>query len=136
MVEVNFGFLCLNPRQDEHGHYTVEGIGLRGGPSRKVPAHHPGLAGIIELKFTAAETGLKKLGFHIMDLDGNAVVEFEDVELMVEPPIRGESYSFYPVEFPLSEVQFPEFGEYTMIFRVDGVDKHRMSYRLRQKEGD
>ena len=132
MVEVNFGFLCTNLRVSESGAYSAEGIGIQGGPSRKVPAHHPGLAAAIEMKFTAAEAGPKTLGFHITDLDGEDVVEFEDAFIEIEPPLPGDFYNVHRVHFDLSHVDFPKFGEYTMIFRVDGVDVHQMSYRLRQ----
>lgn len=132
MVEVNFGFLCTNLSQTDNGGFVAEGIGLRGASSQNVPSRHPGLASVIQMKFTAAESGPKTLAFHVIDLDGNDIVEFEDVIIDAGPPLPGDFYSFDGVQFDLSHVRFPQFGEYTMIFRVDGVDVHRMSYRLRQ----
>ena len=85
------------------------------------------------MKFTSGEITPKSLGFEILDLDGNNVIEFENVTFRPSPPLPGEFYSFQGVDFDLDQVVFPRFGEYTMIFRVDGVDMHRMLFRVRGK---
>ena len=82
------------------------------------------------MKFTAAEIGPKKLGFHLLDLDGNDVIEFEERIWEPAPPPPGEFYSFDGVEFDLDHVPFPKFGEYTMVLQLDGVDIHEMLFRV------
>ena len=133
MVDVNFGFLCTNLIEGDHGDYAAHGIGLRGTTHTTIPARNPDLACVVQMKFTSAKAGPKTLGFHIMDLDGMDIVEFEDASIEAGPPLPGDFYSFDSVTFDLGRVPFPRFGEYTMIFRVDGIDVHRMSYRISQR---
>jgi len=132
MVELDFGFICANIKYQENGMYSAEDIGLRGVVSSSVPVRRPGLVVVIRMKTTAADVGPKRLGFTIIDLDGNDVIEFGDQEWTPEPPPPGEFYRYDGVDFNLNDVSFPEFGEYTMIFRVDGVDLHRMIFNVRE----
>ena len=130
MVEVNFGFLCTNLKKKQNGGFSAEDIGIRGIVSRAIPTRRRTLTAFIQMKFTASEIGPKKLGLHILDLDGNDVIEFKDVPWEPAPPPPGEFYSFDSVEFEIGHVAFPRFGEYTIIFQVDGVDLHRMLFRV------
>ena len=130
MVVVNFGFLCTNKTQQPEGGFSADHIGIRGMVSPTVPCRHPSLTAHVEMKFVAAEIAPKILSLHILDLDGNDVIEFEDVSWTPAPPLPGEFYSLDGVEFPLGQVEFPKFGEYTIVFGLDGVDMEEWLFRV------
>ena len=129
MVKVDFAFICKNLTHHE-GNINAEAIGLQGLSSRGVPTQHPGLWAIISMKFTAAEVRPMRIGIHVLDLDGNEAGPSGERPFDPPPPLPGSFYRYQRIEVNMGNTIFPRFGEYNVVWRLDGVDLHSMLLRV------
>lgn len=117
-MEVNFAFLCDYADQSG-GKISAIGVGFDTIYAAKVPATHPLFYSIISIRFSSTETGLKRVGMHLIDEDGKDIVPPLDTTINVASPPSGFLYRNQQIALAMYRVNFPHHGDYTVSWLVD-----------------
>ena len=128
-MEVSFTFLC-DYADNSGGKLTAVGIGFDTIYATSMPATHRTLFAVICLQFSSVETGTKQIGLRVVDADGHNVIPAIDQELIVQPPANGFTYRNQRIVFGLGDIRFNAFGDYAIVFLVNGQEVSRTPVRL------
>lgn len=123
-MDVDFAFICdyaeVGPK------INALGIGFDTIHAPQVPAIHPLLYVVIQLKATVGETGQKNLEVNLIDEDGKEIVPPIRQSFSVPKPASGiESIGRLALAF--RNVQFPQYGAYSIHVAIDGHEIKRLS---------
>ena len=127
-MEVNYGFLC-DYADNSGGKLTAVGIGFDTIYARTTPATHRQFFAVISLQFSSVEVGPKDVGLRVVDADGTVIVQLDNT-VQVQPPPPGYLYRTQRVAMGLGNVKFESYGDYSVIWLLQGNEIHRASLKI------
>jgi len=128
-LEVTFTFLC-DYADNSGGKLTAVGIGIDTIYAASVPVTHRSFYAVIALRFTSVETGTKQIALRLVDADGHDIVSGIDQALNVPDPTPGYTYRTQRIVIGLGNVRFEKFGDYAVVFLVNGQEASRTPLKL------
>ncbi|MBQ10164.1 MAG: hypothetical protein CMJ45_01275 [Planctomyces sp.] len=130
-MRVNFGFLCDHFAHKD-GKPTAVGIGLDAFFASGTPVRHPGFDAVISLRFSQEEAGGKSVGLGVTDREGVLIApaRYEDIHI---EPVPGQLYQNKTVKISISDTEFPSFGDYLVIWLLDGLEVHNLPLKVMQE---
>ena len=128
-MEVTFTFLC-DYADNSGGKLTAVGIGIDTVYAASVPVTHRSFYAVIALRFTSVEVGTKQIALRLVDADGHDIVPGIDQALNVPDPMPGYTYRTQRIVVGLGNVRFEKFGDYAVVFLVNGQEASRTPLKL------
>lgn len=128
-MEVTFAFLC-DYADNAGGKLTAVGIGFDTIYATAVPATHRSFYAVISLRFSSVEVGTNGIGVRLVDADGHDIAPAIDQQMNVAPPPAGYTYRTLRVVFGLGGVRFENFGDYALVWLVNGQEASRVSLKV------
>ena len=128
-MEVTFTFLC-DYADNSGGKLTAVGIGIDTIYAASVPVTHRSFYAVIALRFTSVEAGTKQIALRLVDADGHDIVPGIDQALNVPDPMPGYTYRTQRIVIGLGNVRFEKFGDYAVVFLVNGQEASRTPLKL------
>lgn len=128
-MEVTFTFLC-DYADNSGGKLTAVGIGIDTVYAASVPVTHRSFYAVIALRFTSVEVGTKQIALRLVDADGHDIVPGIDQALNVPDPMPGYTYRTQRIVIGLGNVRFEKFGDYAVVFLVNGQEASRTPLKL------
>jgi hypothetical protein len=126
-MDVDFAFIC--DYAEVTNKVNALGIGFDTIFAPKVPATHPLLFIVVQLKTSLAETGEKRLEAHLVDEDGKEIIAPLIGKFSVPKPAAGlESIGRIAVAF--QNIVFPRYGLYSFLISIDGHEIKRIPLRV------
>ena len=127
-MNVNFGFLCDN-LVNVNNKITAEGIGFDTIMASSTPARHAQFFAVISMQFSTDELDPKHIGLRIVDADGAEITTL-DRQFDLIPPGPGYTYRTHRVEVKIENTIFPSFGDYAVIWLLEGSEIHRSTLKV------
>ncbi len=128
-MDVDFAFLCdyaeVGPK------INALGIGFDTIFAPHVPARHPLLYVVVQLRSTVGEAGDKALEVNIIDEDGAEVIPPIKSTVSVPRPSAGIT-SLSRLALAFQNVQFPRYGSYSIHVAIDGREMNSLSLTVSQ----
>ncbi len=130
-MRVNFGFLCDHFAHKD-GKPTAVGISLDAFFASGTPVRHPGFDAVISMRFSQEEAGGKSVGLGVTDGEGVLIspARYEDIHI---EPVPGQLFQNKTVKITISETEFPSFGDYLVIWLLDGLEVHSLPIKVMQE---
>jgi hypothetical protein len=123
-VNVEFAFLC-DSAQESGGKVHALGIGFDSILAQSVPATHPMLTVVAQLRYSVAEAGAKALAIRAVDADGQNIVSPIDRQIeFPEPPRRPTNTARLIIA--LTGVRFTSYGDYSVHVAINGSEVARL----------
>ena len=128
-LNTNFGFLC-DYADNSGGKLNAIGIGFDTIYARTEPISHHQLFAVLSINFSSAEVGTKRVGLHIIDADGKDISPPMDQPINVPAPQPGYLFRTQRIVLGLRSLNFPAFGDYSVIWLIDGTEVHHMTVKV------
>lgn len=126
-MDVDFAFIC--DYADVTNKINALGIGFDTIVAPKVPATHPLLFIVLQLKTSLAEIGEKKMEAHLVDQDGKEIIPPLSGKFNVPRPSSGLE-SIGRIAVALQNIVFPLYGSYSFLISIDGHEIKRIPLRV------
>lgn len=127
-MDVDFAFLCdyaeVGPK------INALGIGFDTIIAPQVPATHPLLHVVVQLRLSVGEAGQKNLEVNLIDEDGKEVVPPTKQSFNVPKPVAGAE-SIGRLALAFQNIKFPQYGSYSIHVAIDGHEVKRLSIKVR-----
>jgi hypothetical protein len=123
-VNVEFAFLC-DSAQEGAGKIHALGIGVDTIFAQGVPATHPVLTVVAQLRYSVAEGGTKALAIRAVDADGHNIVPPIDRDLDFPEPSGGPTSSARLI-IALNSIRFDSYGDYSVHVAINGSEIARL----------
>jgi hypothetical protein len=131
-VNVEFAFLC-DSAQESGGKIHALGIGFDSILAQSVPAIHPMLTVVAQLRYSIAEAGMKALAIRAVDADGQNIVNPIDRQIAFpEPPRRPTNTARLIIA--LTSVRFASYGDYSVHVAINGSEVARLPLTVVQPQ--
>jgi hypothetical protein len=128
-MEVDFAFIC--DFAEASGKLNALGIGFDTIYAQKMPVRHSHFSLVLQLRASILETGQKKIQVNLINEDGQDVIS--PVQGQFNIPI-GEgglpSIGRFVMEF--GNVEFKEYGNYSVRVGIEGMEMASISFRVSQ----
>lgn len=119
-MNVEFAFLC-DSAQEGGGKIHALGIGVDTILAMGLPATHPMLTVVAQLRYSVAEAGTKALAIRAVDADGGNIVTPIDRQLEFPVPPAGPTNSARLI-IALNSVRFERYGDYAVHIAIGGTE--------------
>lgn len=119
-MHLDFAFLC-DSAQESGGKVHALGIGLDTVHTPQVPATHPLLTVVIQLRYSVAEAGDKALSVRLIDADGRDVVNAVNHTVPFPTP-EGARSNTARLIVAFGGVNFTAYGDYAVHVAVNGAE--------------
>jgi hypothetical protein len=128
-MNADFAFIC--DFAEAGAKLNALGIGFDTIFAAQMPVRHPHFSLVLQLRSTVAEAGQKRIQVNLMDEDGKDII----------PPIQGNftlprtegrlhSIGRFVMEF--NNVEFKNYGSYTVTMAVEGLEVASIPFRVTQ----
>ena len=125
MADVNFGFICHGSEVSDRGFLKANGIGFDTVITAKIPVQFPTFYALLSVRFGPGETGTHEISIRLIDSDGDDIANPIDETFTVPPPPSTHFYRNHRITTPVENLVFPKYGEYVVIWLLDGHEVHR-----------
>lgn len=119
-MQVDFAFIC--DYAEATGKINALGIGFDRINATKLPIRVPHFSLVIQLRSSSMEAGEKTIKVHVIDDDGQPVINPLDGKFTVTLPHEGEIETTGRVVMEFGNVQFNKYGGYSIRAIVEGVE--------------
>ena len=125
-MQVDFAFIC--DFADVSGKVTAFGIGFDSIFAVSTPCTHAQMRLVAQLRASVAELGRKEIKFVLVDADGKellnagGLIEIKRASEGVDGTAR--------LHFAMNNVQFPDYGAYSLHIIADGNELHRIGFAV------
>lgn len=123
-VDLDFAFLC-DSAQESGGKIHALGIGFDTILAPNVPATHPLLTVVAQLRYSITEAGAKSLAIRAVDADGQNIVEPIDRTIEFPTPPRRPTNTARLI-IALTAVRFASYGDYSVHIAINGSEIARL----------
>lgn len=123
-MNVEFAFLC-DSAQESGGKVHALGIGFDSIRAQTVPATHPMLTVVAQLRYSVAEAGTKDLAIRAVDADGQNIVNPIDRQIEFPAPPRRPTNTARLI-IALTAVRFAAYGDYSVHVAINGSEVARL----------
>ena len=127
-MRLEFAFLS-DFAEESGGKLHALGVGVDAVHAPAVPARHPQLTMVAQIRYSAAEAGAHRLEVRALDADGRDVMDRVEGELPF-PAVDGATDGSARVLVNLVGVQFPAYGDYSFHLLVGGLELARAAVRV------
>ncbi len=127
-MDLEFAFLS-DFAEESGGKLHALGIGVDTIHAAEVPARHPLLTMVAQLRYSVAEAGTHRLQISGYDADGQEIIDRIDGEMSL-PPITGGTGGTARVLVNLVGVNFPGYGDHSFHLVINGAEVSRASVRV------
>ncbi len=126
-MNIDFAFIC--DYAEATGKINALGIGFDTIYAPKVPCKHPSFFLVIQLRANVVEAGEKTLEVRLIDEDGKDTIPTVGGKFSIPKPIGGtESTGRIAMQF--HNVEFPQYGSYSLHAVIEGHEMVRVSLRV------
>ena len=130
-MNVEYAFLC--DYADPGPKLTAVGIGIDSIYAPSVPAQHPQLFAVLCLRFSLNETRrARSFEMFLQDADGRDVIPPIQVSAEVPAPAEGMTHSAHRLVHGMYGLNFQKFGDYQVVWVMDGTEVHAVHFRVVQ----
>lgn len=126
-MNVDFAFIC--DYAEVVGKIYALGIGFDTIFAPSVPAKHPLFTVVIQLRAQSVESGEKDLRINLIDADGKEIIPTLQTKINIQKPLSGTE-SIGRIAFRFNNVQFPQYGAYSLHAVIDGHEMVRIPLRV------
>jgi len=128
-MQVDFAFIC--DYAEATNKINALGIGFDTILSHQVPARHPTFFLVIQMRANVVEAGEKNFEIHLIDDDGREIIPALKNRINIPRPLSGtESTGRIAMRF--DNVEFPNFGSYSIHVLIEGHEMSRIPLRVGQ----
>ena len=131
-MNVEFAFLC-DSAEESGGKIHALGIGFDSILASSVPAVHPLLTVVAQLRYSVAEAGSKALAIRAVDADGQNIVNPIDRDIEFPMPPRHPTNTARLI-IALNAVQFSSYGDYSVHVAINGSEIARLPLTVVQPQ--
>lgn len=131
-MNVEFAFLC-DSAQESGGKIHALGIGVDSILAQSVPATHPMLTVVTQLRYSVAEAGSKALAIRAVDADGQNIVNPIDRQIEFPAPPRRPTNTARLI-IALTAVRFASYGDYSVHVALNGSEIARLPLTVVQPQ--
>ena len=126
-MNIDFAFIC--DYADAAAKINALGIGFDTIYAPTLPAKHPLFVLVFQLRANVVEAGEKNLKVSLIDEDGKAIIPDINGKFVIQKPPEGiESKGRVVLNF--SNVEFPQYGSYSIHATIDGYDMINIPLRV------
>ena len=126
-MKLDFAFVCDYAEATRK--INALGIGFDTIYAPKVPCKHPSFFLVIQLRANVVEAGEKNLQVRLIDEDGKDIIPIVSGKFSVPKPSAGtESTGRVAMQF--GNVEFPQYGSYSLHAVIEGQEMVRVPLRL------
>ncbi|MCX6012986.1 MAG: hypothetical protein NTV30_06185 [Chloroflexi bacterium] len=127
-MKVDFAFIC--DYAEATGKINALGIGFDRIVAARLPIRIPHFSLVIQLRSSSIEAGEKSIKVHLIDDDGQPVINPLDGKFTVVLPQEGEIETKGRVVMEFGNVQFNKYGGYSIRAIVEGIELVDISFRV------
>lgn len=128
-MQLDFAFIC--DYAEVTNKVNALGIGFDTIFAHQVPMRHPAFFLVLQMRATIVEAGEKNFEIHMIDDDGHEIIPALKNRLNIpRPPSGTESTGRLAMRF--DNVQFPQFGVYSIHIVIEGHEMARIPLRVSQ----
>jgi hypothetical protein len=129
-MQVDYAFICDFAEAREK--VNALGIGFDTIFAPQVPAKHPHFNLVVQLRVSVAEVGTKDVTIHLINVDGVDVIPPVNGKLEVKRPAQGIVDSTVRLNMEFGNVEFKEYGSYSVRVTVAGQEVVSIPLRVVQ----
>jgi len=131
-MQVDFAFIC--DYAETTNKINALGIGFDTIIAPQTPVKHPNFFLVMQMRATVVEAGEKNFEVHLIDEDGREIVPTLKGKINIpRPPAGTENTGRLAMRY--DNVEFPNFGVYSIRVVVDGHEMVRIPLRVAQAPG-
>lgn len=131
-MQVDYAFLC--DYADTSGNkVNALGIGFDVVYSSQMPFKHRQFYLVVQLRANVTEAGQKQAGIHLIDQDGNSVIPKITGGVNI-PKTPGKTYTTGRFIMGFGNVQFKNYGSYSVRFTMQGIEQVNIPFEVRKRE--
>ena len=119
-MNVDFAFICDYAEAREK--ISAMGIGFDTIYTPQLPARHTRFYIVAQLRFAAAEIGMKDITIQLIDADGKDVIKPVMGRIQVEPPAEGIFERTARFTMAFDGVELKNYGDHLIHIKMDGTE--------------
>ena len=133
-MDLEFAFLS-DFAEESGGKLHALGIGVDTIHAAEVPARHPQLTMVAQIRYSLAEAGTHRLEVSGYDADGKEIIDRIQGDMPL-PPVTGGTSGTARVLVNLVGVNFPGYGDHSFHLVLNGIEVSRASVRVAPPRGE
>lgn len=126
-MQCDYAFLS-DFASDRAGYVAAVGVGIDSLVAPQMPATHPHIFLVAQLRCHASEIGVKQMKIRLIDAQNNAVIE-QSGQATFGKPDRGE-YSVARLVLGFYMLTFQQYGSFNFTIEVEGKELARMPFQV------
>jgi len=126
-MRIDFAFLCDYAQGGPK--INALGIGFDVIVAPQVPFRHSHFSLVTQLRASIVEVGQKEVDIHVIDEDGRDLIPSLKTQINVPKPKTGVE-SITRIVMELANVNFPQYGFYSVRAAIDGMEMINLSFRI------